>query len=445
MLRRWLEWTYWCLFVLAVGFLCLVTGFVTTELQVFPFDYFRDAFLAMRTPSADAKYHSDLYLPVPTGGAGVTRYDPERAYNGYTLFTSGDTQGAFLVDMQGRVVHRWLLPYSKVLAEAHAPADPYEWKGISWRKAFLYPNGDLLVVFEGFDFSLWGRGIAKIDRNSNIIWTYLAHMHHDVEVGPDGRIYALEHERRRKFIPQLPEITPPSNEGFVVVLSPDGKLLKKVSIYRAFANSRYRGVIGLIRACITGDTIHTNSVQPMPHSFAKIFPFAGPNTVLLSFRHLDSIALLDLDAEKIIWLLHGPFARQHDARFLANGDMTVFDDLGDIAHGGNSRVLEFVPDPFRIVWEFPGDSPEKLSSQIFGAAQKLPNGNVLVTEADNARLLEVTPDKKVVWEYRNPVRLGPGKQLTSVLFWAHRFAPGDLHFDFNHSVIAVDSAQRDGE
>jgi hypothetical protein len=426
---------FWGAFVVATGFLSLVAGFLTTELKIFPSTYFREAFLELGSGSRD-KYNSDLYLAAPAGDAGVTRYDSERAYNGYTLFTAGDPQGAFLVDMQGRVVHHWYVPYSKVVAHAHQGGG-FDPSNVAWRKAYLYPNGDLLVVFEGFGAPLWGRGIAKLDRNSHILWTYLDHAHHDVDVGPDGRVYAIIHERERKLIPELPEIIPPSNEDFVVVLSPDGSVLKKVSIYRAFANSRYRGVMGLLRICIRGDTLHTNSVRSMPRSIAKIFPYAGPNTVLLSFRHLDSIALLDLDSEKIVWLQHGPFARQHDAEFLPNGDMTVFDDVGNFTRGGTSRVLEFTPDPFRIVWEFPGDSPEKLSSQIFGAAQKLPNGDFLITEADGGRLLEVTPDKKVVWEYRNPVRVGSGGKYTSVLFWAHRYAPRELGFTVTNRGVPL--------
>jgi Arylsulfotransferase (ASST) len=437
MKRTWTDRIFWGAFVMAIGFLCLVAGFVTTQLNVFPSTYFLMAFAELGT-TPQTKYQSDLYLPAPPGDTGVTRYDSERAYNGYTLFTAGDPQGAFLVDMQGRVVHRWYVPYSKVLAFAGQSMGWNE-PGISWRKAYLYPNGDLLVVFEGLGSTLWGRGIAKLDCNSNILWTYLAHAHHDVDVGPDGRIYALTHERQRNFIPELPDIKPPSNEDFVVELSADGKLLKKVSIYRAFANSRYRGVMGLLRICIIGDTLHTNSVCPMPPGVAKYFPYAGPDTVLLSFRHLDAIALLNLDKKKIIWLQHGPFARQHDAEFLPNGDMTVFDDVGDFARGGTSRVLEFAPDPLRIVWEFPGDSPEKLSSEIFGAAQKLPNGNFLITEALAGRLLEVTPDKKVVWEYRNPVRVGPGDKFTSALFWAHRYAPQELGIAVSDNGVPLNS------
>ena len=41
-------------------------------------------------------------------------------------------------------------------------------------------------------------------------------------------------------------------------------------------------------------------------------------------------------------------------------------------------------------------------SQLVSSAQRLPNGNTLVTEGCFSRLFEVTPEKEIVWEYRAP-------------------------------------------
>lgn len=330
--------------------------------------------------------------------------------------------------MQGTIVHEWHLPYDRIWNSSAIVKYPSVPESLFWRDVYLYPNGDMLAVYEGWSDPLWGYGLAKMNLNSQPIWTYLDHVHHDVSVGADGRIYTLVQSWRTKRIPEFPEIRTPCTEGFVAVLSSDGKLLKKVSLYEAFARSQYRGMMGLLKLLSTSDTLHTNSVKPLTASFARLFPQAGPNTVLISSRHLDAIALLDLDAEKIVWLLRGPWARQHDARPLPDGDIMLFDDLGDFAHDNHSRVLEVQPNPFKIVWEFPGDSGETLKSKILGAEQKLPNGNVLITDSGTARLLEVTPDKKVVWEYRSPFLRGDHHQFVAVLNSGHRYAPSDLEF-----------------
>ena len=41
-------------------------------------------------------------------------------------------------------------------------------------------------------------------------------------------------------------------------------------------------------------------------------------------------------------------------------------------------------------------------------AQELPSGNVLVTESDRGRVIEVTPGGEVVWEFLNPDVRGRG-------------------------------------
>ena len=44
----------------------------------------------------------------------------------------------------------------------------------------------------------------------------------------------------------------------------------------------------------------------------------------------------------------------------------------------------------------------KFYSSYISSAQRLPNGNTLITEGSDGRLIEVTPDHEIVWEYINP-------------------------------------------
>ncbi|HYL58315.1 MAG TPA: arylsulfotransferase family protein [Candidatus Acidoferrales bacterium] len=432
-----LELAYWTAFVLSFGFLCFVCGFVTTTLETFPYPILRNSFMglqAMReSMTTKTMFESDRVVPVTWKASGVTRYDSSHAYNGYTLFATGFAETAYLVDMHGRLVHEWHLPFSKVWNSSASVRNPPPEAAIHWRNAFLYPNGDLLAVYIAQDQSPWGQGLVKMDRDSKPIWSYLEQIHHEVSVGPDGRVYALSHTIRTGSIPELPDILAPSLEDFIVVLSPDGKLLKRVSLYDAFARSRFRGVTSILRSSIRGDTMHTNAVYPLPEVFLKEFPFATVNTVLVSCRNLDALMMVDLDSERVTWVMRGPWVRQHDPEPLPNGNILLFDNVGDLARGGRSRVLEFEPNPLKIVWEFPGGANEDLWSSIGSAVQKLPNGNVLITERDNARLLEVTPDKKVVWEYRNPLQESdPSKrQYVGVMELGRRFAKSELAFDFN--------------
>ena len=60
--------------------------------------------------------------------------------------------------------------------------------------------------------------------------------------------------------------------------------------------------------------------------------------------------------------------------------------------------------PSGPTWEY--TSPDKYSfySPIMSCAQRLKNGNTLITQGINGRIFEVTPEKEIVWEYWNPYK-----------------------------------------
>jgi len=51
-----------------------------------------------------------------------------------------------------------------------------------------------------------------------------------------------------------------------------------------------------------------------------------------------------------------------------------------------------------------------------GAADRLPNGNTLITESDGGRAFEVTQQAEVVWEFYNPHRAGDNREFIATLF-----------------------------
>ena len=95
-----------------------------------------------------------------------------------------------------------------------------------------------------------------------------------------------------------------------------------------------------------------------------------------------------------------------------------------------SRVLEVDPASGAVAWIYGGDSVDELSSPLRSVQQRLPNGNVLITESDGGRLLEVTRAGSVVWEYVNPASMttAAGASGRAVLCGGARFAREDLPF-----------------
>jgi hypothetical protein len=138
---------------------------------------------------------------------------------------------------------------------------------------------------------------------------------------------------------------------------------------------------------------------------------------------LDAIAVVDLEAERVVWALTGDFADQHDPSVLPSGRILLFDNLG---LGAASRVLELDPSSGRELWSYRGTAAEPFYTRWCGAAQRLPNGNTLLSETDAGRAIEVTPEGRIVWEFWNPERAGAQSELIASLFELRRYPPDVL-------------------
>ena len=66
-------------------------------------------------------------------------------------------------------------------------------------------------------------------------------------------------------------------------------------------------------------------------------------------------------------------------------------------------MLEINPVTLELVWSYA--NPRFFSTNI-SSAQRLPNGNTLVTAGAGGRIFEVTRDGTIVWEYMYPLFSG---------------------------------------
>ncbi len=341
--------------------------------------------------------------------SGVVRHDRERAFRGLNFYTSGHAPEAVLTDMDGEVLHRW----RHAFLDAY-PDYPKSWlsEGTEfWRRAHVYANGDLLAIFEGF-------GLIKIDRNSKLLWASPLRAHHDLEVTPEGDIFVLT--RRGHMIPRL-DPDKPVLEDFVSVLDADGHEKRRVSLLEALEESAWSHLWTTGGQRALGDIFHTNSVALLDGRLAERLPAFRRGNVLVSMLVPSLIAVVDMEAERVVWALRGGFEKQHDPKVLANGRMLLFDNRG---LGGHSRVLEFDPEhPDDLVWSYVGSEQTPFFSFTCGAAERLPNGNTLVSESDAGRAFEVTPGGEIVWEFLNPHRAGEDGELVATLFELVRLPP----------------------
>ena len=128
--------------------------------------------------------------------------------------------------------------------------------------------------------------------------------------------------------------------------------------------------------------------------------------VLASFRSVSAVVIISRETGKIIWHLDSTIvAQQHCASELEDGSILIFDN-GTFRHHESatySRVIQVDRATKKLVWEYCDRSyPMAFFTPFMGGAQRLKNGNTLITEAAFGRMFEVPPEGKMVWEYVNP-------------------------------------------
>ncbi len=345
---------------------------------------------------------------------GVVLHDEGAAQAGFNLYCSGHAPEATLMDMQGKVLHRWTLPFDQVPSKR----TPTRRSQLTWRKVHLLPEGDLLVCYEGL-------GLARLDRDSNLLWYWDGGAHHDFEVANE-RIFTLSRDGR--YLPYLENEGPVVEDALCQIDLKSGELLKRTSIYEALFRSRWSSFL-LQRAKQGGDILHNNSVDPVPESVASRLPHVSTNDWLLCFRDVNALAILDLDQDKIVWMAEGPWEGPHSVSGLDSGNLLIFDNMG---HAGFTRLVEWDPISHKMPWIHHGTPPSSFVSIFSGNVRRLANGNTLASLSCAGMAQEITPDGRVVWEFHSPHRAGRDRELVAVLFDVQRL-PASSDFPWINS------------
>jgi len=372
---------------------------------------------------------SPLWHEARDAATGVVTCDPGAMEPGLTLFTSGDAPQVLLMRADGEIVHRWTLPTGAVTGEEKT--DPFTYL----RKAHLFPNGDVLTFFEKVDVSPAGLAMVRMNAAGEVIWALDRPIHHDFDIAPDGRIVALDTNIVGEPFGGIDRERFPLMDDEIVVVSPEGVELDRLSLMRAMLDSPWPDLIDLLPLRTKGDHMHVNSIVYVTAELARVFPFVEEGQVVVSIREGDRIAAVDLEEKRITWTVHGYWLRQHDVDLLPNGHFLIFDNHGDLRPGtGRSRVVEVDPSDMSMVWMYGGTQEEPLESWIRSSQSRLANGNTLITESDQGRLLEVTPDGRIVWDYRWTGRDAQDPMRTAVLSWGERVDPATLDASFRDGL-----------
>ena len=349
---------------------------------------------------------------------GVTHYDSQRAAPGMNLFTSGHGPVALLMDMRGEVVHEWRAEFVQVFPDHPRLKREKQPRRNYWRDALLFPNGDIIVLWELF-------GLFKLDRNGEVLWAVPAPVHHALRLTDAGELVHLQAER--KMIAGIAQKR--AIEDFIVTRDASGKELQKLAISDALRNVNWPRLRKTFwaRAKERGyrlsekkvyDPFHTNSLWLLSKAeAARLGNVFRAGDALVSMAMLDTIAIIDMKRGVTRWSQQGPFGMQHEPRPTLDGNIVLFNNF---LTSERSSVITLNPLSRRVEREYTGPVSEPLHSSRSGRVQVLANGNTLVVESEGGRALEITRDGETVWEFRSPFRASGRAGIVASLYSLER-------------------------
>jgi hypothetical protein len=165
------------------------------------------------------------------------------------------------------------------------------------------------------------------------------------------------------------------------------------------------------------DFFHTNTIAVLDGTASH--PAFKAGNVLLSMRNMNMLAVLDIESGILVWAHRGTYRVQHEPSITATGDLLLFDNMGG-QRTHKTRVSLYDLSDMSARWHWTGDDVP-LRSPTLGTARELDNGNILVTESERGRAVEITADSRtVVWEFVNPHTAGRNDEFIAALFEMNR-------------------------
>jgi hypothetical protein len=368
---------------------------------------------------------------------------------GYTLINSLFPK---LIDMNGTVVHRW-----QTFWPQPAKMLPGGFLMVGTKYKFCgFACGD-------------ASGLEEVNWNGTVVWSYngwedgRARQHHDFQcegnpvgyyapgqdVVSNGTILILSHHNivntsisKRPLIDEV--IYEIDWNG-----TPTGFEWRASNHFNqmGFDNKTKHGIYVDPGILGDGDWLHMNSMSVLGENIwytmdPMNYSYLNPENIIVSSRNANFIAIISKQTGDIVWRVGPDYSKDteagrklgqilglHHAHMIpkglpGGGDILVFDNGGVAGYGYFgmpnlirlwSRVIEFNPVTLDIVWQysyktgnwwFPRSGEgHKFFSYYISSAQRLPNGNTLITEGSNGRVFEVTNTSKIVWDYEQPVRV----------------------------------------
>jgi len=396
-------------------------GILSFKYDLFPAPQFRFIVSQARLALNEFSDNKSWYFIEANERKRVPIYMKNEVQPGLTLITglsNERTMSIKAINFEGESIHNWDIDWYKIWPDSnHIPAHliPKGKPGTHIHGSKVTQNGGVLFNFENL-------GFVHLDACGNTVFKVSYPTHHAIEEDENGDYWLPGQIYHQEPLAQYPNYIPPFKDDTIVKISKQGKVLFEISIMDVLKKNGYSGLMYLStlksrNTQVSGDIYHLNDVELFPNSMDEGTFKHGD--VMVSLRNINTVFVFDPKTLKIRYLTTGKFVRQHDPDFIDGDHFSVFDNnhIAPSEYGQNSKIVIVSALDDQVQDYFSSADKVPFYTNIMGKHQWLENGNLLMLESMNGRVIEVNTQKEVVWSYNNVLT---GGKLISIMEGAHR-------------------------
>jgi len=333
--------------------------------------------------------------PGHTSGERVTIHEPDRMQAGWYVIMGWDTarrtHAAWLLDEQGVQHHTWTIDYTRI--DDNGPLNGSDMP----HGMLVMPDGSLILNFDHAD------AMARFDSCGEPQWVREGIFHHSLDLADDGSVwtwhapgtpYAHHHSLLRFDASTGETLAEIDLLRDIIEADPEAEIV--MGTRATFAYQQFERTPDNVDDF---DLYHPNDVEELSAELAPAFPMFAAGDLLISVRNNNLVAVLDGRTHRFKWWRHGPWIRQHDADFTADGWISVYNNN---TGRGRSEIQRIHPATGEVVNPLHA-GPVEFHAPAMGKHQILPNGNMLITVPAEGRVVIAGPAGARVFEFNNLV------------------------------------------
>ncbi|MBN1952979.1 MAG: hypothetical protein JW801_17375 [Bacteroidales bacterium] len=328
------------------------------------------------------------FLPTPEGFTPINRLEED--FIVLTTYTNEeDNRTVALVNLKNdEELYTWNIE------------NPYE-EHDRIMNPLLFPDKSLIYSFEG-------KELVKIDAKGKVLWKQDSiWTHHSKNIDADGNIWICS------FAPtwaatamyKLNGIPVYYNDNYITKLDPEtGRILYHKSVTEILTEN---GLIqNLLKSPNYLDPIHLNDVEPA----MKNTKYYKKGDVFLSSRCASFFLQFRPSTDKVIRMIEGPFANQHDVDFLDDNSLVFFNNNYYTIWSFESMKTPMSPTGVAIAgdlysnighYDFETGEISFIGDSVFRANQILTQTEGLVQFVDPSTYLVEEQNTGLIWVIRD--------------------------------------------